>query len=99
MRLEFKELDGHIEFAIRVVPRASRTALAGEMGGAIKIRVASPPVDGAATAERVKFLAKALGVPKSKVEIVSGQASKRKRIRIMGVTDAQASDLLSEKIR
>lgn len=90
LSFEIKETEGRIEFSIRVVPRASKTEIAGILDGSIKIRVASPPVDGAANAEIVKFLAKTFGVAKSNVEIVSGQASKAKRIRITGVKAEQA---------
>lgn len=75
-----------MSFAVRVVPRAARSEIVGAMDGAVKIRLASPPVDGAANAELIKLFAKALGVPKSDVEIVSGHASKSKHLRIAGVT-------------
>ncbi len=90
LSFEIKETTGRIEFSIRVVPRASKTEIVGILDGSVKIRVASPPVDGAANAELVKFLAKTFGVAKGNVEIVSGQASKAKRIRITGVTAEQA---------
>ena len=72
-----------------MVPRASRTEVVGEMDGAVRVRVSSPPVDGAANAEIVKLFAKLFGVSRSAVEIVSGQTSKTKRIRINGVEAAQ----------
>lgn len=90
--IEIVEKPGSIEFAVRVVPRASRTEVVGEMDGAVKVRVSSPPVDGAANAEIVKLFAKLLGVSRSAVEIVSGQTSKTKRIRINGVEAAQFQD-------
>ena len=67
---------------MRVVPRASRTELAGAHDGALKIRVAAPPVDGAANAEIIKFLAKTLGVAKSSVEIAGGLTAKTKLIKV-----------------
>lgn len=93
--LNITEKDGRITFEVRVVPRAARTELAGEIGNAVKIRVASPPVDGAANAELIKFLAKMLGVAKSGVEIVSGQTSKTKRIQITGVTAEQMRKIIT----
>lgn len=84
--IDIFEKDGSIVIMVRVVPRASKTEIAGEIGGAVKVRVASPPVDGAANAELIKLFAKTLGVAKSNVEIVSGHASKTKQIRITGVT-------------
>lgn len=88
------EKEGCIQLAIRVVPRASRSEIVGEHGGMLRVRIASPPVDGAANAEVVKLIAKKLGVPKSGVEIVSGQMSKTKQIRVAGVTVATARRLL-----
>lgn len=90
--IEIVEKPGSIEFAVRVVPRASRTEVVGEMDGAVKVRVSSPPVDGAANTEIVKLFAKLLGVSRSAVEMVSGQTSKTKRIRINGVEAAQFQD-------
>ncbi len=87
--IDINELNGGVEFQIRVVPRASKTEIVGELAGAMKVRISSPPVDGAANAELVKLFAKTLGVAKSSVEIVSGQTSKAKRIRITGVTAEQ----------
>lgn len=88
------ENKGSVEFQIRVVPRASKTEIVGEMDGAVKVRVSSPPVDGAANSELVRLFAKTLGVARSDVEIVSGLASKTKRIRVMGVTADAVQDAL-----
>jgi len=76
---------------VRVVPRASQTAVVGEHDGALKVRVAAPPVEGAANAELTRFLAKRLGVSAGSVEIVGGHTSKTKVVRAAG---AQAEDLL-----
>ncbi len=86
---DITEINGCITFEVRVVPRAARTELAGEMDNAVKVRISSPPVDGAANAELIKFLAKILGVAKGDVEIVSGQTSKTKRLQITGITAEQ----------
>ena len=93
--LNITEKDGRITFEVRVVPRAARTELAGEMGDAVKVRVSSPPVDGTANAELIKFLAKMLGVAKGDIEIVSGQASKTKRVQVTGVTGEQLRKIIS----
>ena len=79
---------GGVELHLQVQPRASRTEVIGPHGGALKIRLAAPPVDGEANAELVRFLAKVLGVPRSAVEIVSGATGKRKRVRVTGVDAA-----------
>lgn len=73
-------------FGVRVVPRASKSEIAGEIDGSLKIRLSAPPVDGAANAELVKLLARTFGISRGQVEIISGQTAKTKRIRINGVT-------------
>ena len=87
----YREEGGALVFAVRVVPRASKTAVVGEHDGALKVRVAAPPVEGAANAELTRFLAKRLGVPARSVEIVGGQTSKTKVVRAQG---AKSADLL-----
>lgn len=71
---------------VRVQPRASRTELAGEYGDAVRIRLAAPPVDGAANEELIRFIAKRVGVSRSAVSIVSGESSRDKLVRIDGAT-------------
>lgn len=70
-----------------VQPRASRTEVVGLHDGRLKIRLAAPPVDGAANAELVSFVANRVGVAKSKVRVVAGEASRRKVIEVEGVDE------------
>lgn len=70
---------------IHVQPRASRTEVAGRHGDAVRIRVKAPPHNGAANDELVRFLAARLGVPRRAVRIVTGAASRRKRVEVCGV--------------
>lgn len=92
--IEILERTDSVEFRVKVVPRASKTEFAGEFDSAIRIRLASAPVDGAANEELVRFLAKTFGVAKASVGILRGQASKTKRIRILGITAKQAKSAL-----
>jgi uncharacterized protein len=69
-------------FDVLVVPRASRSEVVGEHNGSLRVRIAAPPVDGAANNELVKVLAKVFEVAKSDVEIVSGLRSKLKRVTV-----------------
>jgi uncharacterized protein (TIGR00251 family) len=92
--VQINEIEGGLEFSVRVVPRASRTEIAGEIGGAVKVRVASPPVDGAANKELVGFLAKRFGVSRSDVHVVAGTASRNKTVRVRGITARQLQDVL-----
>jgi uncharacterized protein len=84
--IQCTERDGALVFAVRVVPRASRSGVAGEHDGALRVRVAAPPVDGAANEELVRTLARALNVPARDVEITGGHSSKLKRVRVVNAT-------------
>jgi uncharacterized protein len=81
-------LSASVRIDVYVQPRASRSAITGMHDGAVKIRLAAPPVDGAANTALVEFIAARVGVAKSRVRVVSGQASRRKIVEIDGV-DAQ----------
>ena len=72
---------------IRVIPRAPRTRVDGERGGAILVRLAAPPVDGAANDALVAFLADTLHVPRRDVTIVAGEKSRDKRVQIAGIDE------------
>ncbi len=86
-------------FNVRVVPRASKSEIVGEMGGALKVRIAAPPVNGAANAELVKLLAKTFGVSKSEIEIISGETSKTKRVKITNAASEKVAAVLQAKNR
>ena len=73
-------------FDVKVVPRASRSEIAGEHAGALRVRVAAPPVDGAANAELVRTLAHVFNVPARDVEIRSGQTSTLKKVWLRNVS-------------
>jgi uncharacterized protein len=79
------------KIAIHVVPRARETAVVGRHGDAIRIRLAAPPVDGAANAELVRFLAERLGLPRTAVTILAGVRGRRKTVAIAGV-DREAAE-------
>ena len=66
-------------------PRASRTEVIGVVEGRLRIRVAAPPVEGAANEELVRFLARSLGVPRSAVTVTAGAAGRRKTVLVRGV--------------
>lgn len=73
-----------LTFAVRVVPRASRSEVGGEYDGALRVRIKSPPIDGAANRELTRVIAKSFRVPQKAVEIVSGSTSKNKIVRVAG---------------
>ena len=80
-----------VRLAVRVQPRAARSEVAGLFGDRIRIRLAAPPVDGAANDALVRFLAAALGVPARAVEITGGLASRSKTVVASGVSVAEAT--------
>jgi len=76
------------------MPRSPRTAVDGMRGAAILVRLAAPPVDGAANDALIAFLAAALDVPRRQITIVSGERSRDKRVRIAGIETAAATSRL-----
>jgi hypothetical protein len=85
MTLRLEERGGGVRIPVRAVPRASKSELAGEHDGALRVRLAAPPVEGEANAELVRFLAKRLGVPRSSVRVVSGETGRNKVVEVDGV--------------
>jgi uncharacterized protein len=75
--------------AIRVHPRAKRTAITGRLGEAYKLDLKAPPVDGKANDECIRFFAELMGVPRSAVRIVQGAAGRMKVVEIEGVEMAE----------
>ena len=73
---------------MRLQPRARRAEVVGERGGAIVIRVTAPPVDGKANAALCALVAERAGVPRSRVQVVRGTASRDKVVRVGGVDAA-----------
>lgn len=82
--------DGSVTLTLRVQPRASRTAVAGMHGDALKVQVSAPPVDAAANEAVVALIAGLLAVPKSAVGIIRGATARTKVVRVHGVTAAAA---------
>ena len=86
--------DNGVTFSVRVQPRASRSSVAGEIDGALRIRLAAPPVDGEANEELVNLLAKLLEIPRRQVEIISGHKSKNKVVRVTGTPAERVEKLI-----
>jgi hypothetical protein len=84
-----------LTFAVRVVPRASRSAVGGEYDGVLRVRITAPPVDGAANRELIRLLAKTFNLPQTAVEIVGGSNSKNKVVRVLGADAARLEQLMS----
>ena len=74
-----------VTISLHVQPKASRTEVVGRVGDSLKLRVAAPPVEGAANDEIVRWLSRLLRVPKSSIEIVSGDRSRKKVVLVTGI--------------
>jgi uncharacterized protein len=90
-----REGDGGVYLAVKLQPRASRTAIQGLHGAELKIAVTAPPVDAAANSALLEFLAEKLNLSRSRVQLVRGQTSRHKTIFISGLRGSDAAPLLS----
>ena len=97
--IEVREKDGGVSFLVRVQPRASRDEISGEWQGALRVRLAAPPVDDRANESLRRLLAERLNVPLAAVRIAQGQRSRSKRVEIRGVTAAQVLELAAPQAR
>jgi len=80
------ETSAGISFAIKVHPRARKNAITGEVGDAWKLSLTAPPLEGRANQACIEFFANVLEVPRSSITIASGQTSRRKVIRVTGLS-------------
>jgi uncharacterized protein (TIGR00251 family) len=96
--LEVLEREGAVTFSMRVQPRAGKDEIAGEMAGALKVRLRAPAVEDRANEALVEFLAQLLKRPRSAVRILSGERSRTKRVEIHGVTRQQILALLVQEV-
>ncbi len=90
-----REEAGAVVLAIYAQPRAPRSKVVGPFDGQLKVALAAPPVDGEANAELLRFLAKCLALPLRQLELLSGEGSRRKRVRVVGATVSAVAAALS----
>ncbi len=93
--LQLQAQDGAVVLPVRVQPRASKTEIAGVLGGALKVRLQAPALEDRANEALCEFLAHLLKTPRSAVRIVSGHRSRSKRVEIRGVTQQQVLALVT----
>lgn len=79
--------------SVKVIPRSSKLSIESQ-GGLYKVKLTSPPVDGAANKQLVRFLSEKLSIPSRNIEIVSGMNSRTKRVKIRGKSEAETRELL-----
>src|SRR5438309_5632040 len=84
--LPIRDTPAGATFSIRVHPRAKKNAIAGQVGDALKVALAAPPVEGKANEACINFFAKLLQVPRSSVTIAAGHTSRNKVIRVIGLS-------------
>jgi len=88
-----------IELPITVLPRSSRNAVVGLQDNRLKLKISKPPVDGQANAACCRLLADLFNIPASKITIVRGHNSRRKTIRLEGISAKQAHKILKECVQ
>ena len=98
MKLPVKDIENPVGAVIRVkvLPRSSKTEIAGKADGVYRIKLTAPPVDGKANKALINFFAKKTGLPKRKFQIVSGEHSRNKTIRIDTVSPENTMKCLEE---
>jgi uncharacterized protein len=91
-----------VSFWIKVKPRSAREGLEIDSAGELRLAVNAPPVEGRATKACVRFLARALDLPRRRVEVLAGETSRRKLVRIRGhsarATIARLAELAEKKV-
>lgn len=87
---------GRLRFSVRVQPRARREAIVGAHGGALRVQLTAPPMDGRANEELVAFLARRLGIPRSAVSLLAGRRSRNKIVEVAGVSRSAVDALVAE---
>ena len=83
-----------VTFSVRLTPRASKNEITGVQAGALRVRLTAPPVEGAANAALIEFIAERLKVRKSAISIVSGERSRNKIVRVSGMNMEQVQAAL-----
>jgi uncharacterized protein len=97
-QLRIKPCESGIRFSAVIQPKSSQNEVSGIHNNSLKVRLTSPPVDGAANKSCIKFLAKWLGMSPSRVRIVAGLSNKNKTIEIDGIDESAFRDKLTTKI-
>ena len=88
-----EEADG-VSFEVRVQPRSSKTEICGIHDGALRVRLTSPPVDGAANRQCIELLSRKMKIPKRAVRIASGANARRKRLKVLGMSMKEVKNIL-----
>jgi len=93
--ISIQETKEGVVFSIRVIPRSSRSEIAGIQDDALKLKITSPPVEGKANEACIRVLSDLLGVRKSQITILSGHKSRNKRISVSGIGKEDVESIAS----
>ena len=93
--LSVRETAAGAVFRVRVVPRSSRSGIAGTQDDALRLRIMAPPVEGKANEECIRLLAELLGVKRGQVTIIAGHASRTKTVAVEGVKADRVTSLIA----
>jgi uncharacterized protein (TIGR00251 family) len=94
-----RTVENGVELPVIVLPRSSRNTIVGLQNNSLKIKISKPPVDGAANNACCRLLAKLFNLPTSKVTVARGHSSRRKTIRLEGITPEHAREILEKYIQ
>ena len=94
-----RDVAGGVELSVFCQPKAARSALVGMHAGSLKVKVRAPALEGRANEALLDLLGDALGVPRGRLRLVSGEQSRRKRVRVEGVDRAAAASALDARLR
>lgn len=89
-----EEADG-VSFEVRVQPRSSKTEISGIQDGILRVRLTSPPVDGAANRQCIELLSRKMKIPKRAIRIASGEKARSKRLKILGLGVEEMRNILN----
>ena len=93
-----RETAGGVVLTLKVIPRSSVNAVAGVQADALKLKITAPPVDSAANAEVVRFLAQVLDVPRGAVQLLRGATSRHKQVQVVGLSGSQLLQRLKPRL-
>jgi uncharacterized protein (TIGR00251 family) len=98
---DIKSMKGSVQIKtdikVKLIPGSSKNQVAGKEGNLYRVKVTAPPIDGRANRALISLLSKKLGRPKGSIEIISGESSKIKRIRVYGLSGEDFNNLLEIK--
>jgi uncharacterized protein len=94
--LNIREIPGGVIVSVKAMPGAQKSAICGEYGGALKVKIAAQPEKGKANRELEDLMAEVFGISRSCVEVVAGASSRNKQIFLRGISAKTAEGIIRE---